>query len=767
MKPIYTVWFFACAMAYPQQRIIVSPKNEVLPLNRAKNAGEFVNRRGFNATGGSPCGPRFTFGYDPLKFPPTSNVGSRHKDVLGEWFVAPASGTIDAIFWENLGSVGAHDSLLSVRIFNSNIYPGRGPGVAPYPAPCTPWGYYRNTNDLDQGITPFRNEATDTTWISSVYSDSTSFDPLGDELWGNGGFFHKMKANAVNFIPLDTLGETLRVQTGDQFFITMRVNSLNQHPDPPDYRTEFTAWGSRVTLTDEQFPSRDWKFYEHDSGPSNCSGHNTNLLPKGWIARGGFGDDTLDVAAWNIWYTMMVTSNVPPHVEGTTELLNTFDEGPFVVEAIIQDCDPPDPSHAGIDHAEILWSLDGNPQPDIPMVSTGGDTWEATLPAQSCIHTITYKVRATDRQGLAGFGSHNAFTIVCFSTSYYTPDTGATCKNQDISSTGTIIPDCAFFLPRSAPPNILTTDNGTSGPFDIGGNMKLFCHDVRYAWIGINGALGLSKSITDTLDMNSNGRFSTSWTFPYSKPLRTQRDTSSIVMGYMPTNFIAPFWYDLLLSTSTGIQFGNIRYEKYPHGDTCLFVVEWDSLNVPICQIANCQPDESKLRVVLNRCDGTIEFQYDKIDYYSYDSLVLIGMQGKTNAEYYYLHRAGAPAETRPRDNWCVKLYPSGITAALDESNVIPRAFALYQNYPNPFNPTTDIGYQIPEASHVTLKIFDVLGREIATLVNEKKAAGVYTVTWDAHQTDGGQASSLPSGVYFYRLRTEKNSADHKMVLIR
>ncbi len=88
-----------------------------------------------------------------------------------------------------------------------------------------------------------------------------------------------------------------------------------------------------------------------------------------------------------------------------------------------------------------------------------------------------------------------------------------------------------------------------------------------------------------------------------------------------------------------------------------------------------------------------------------------------------------------------------------------PVSFKLFQNYPNPFNPTTMIEFQLPSPSFVIIKVFDISGKEVATLVEKQYSAGSYYTEWNA--------SGVPSGVYYYRIQTKKYSETRKMVLMR
>jgi len=99
------------------------------------------------------------------------------------------------------------------------------------------------------------------------------------------------------------------------------------------------------------------------------------------------------------------------------------------------------------------------------------------------------------------------------------------------------------------------------------------------------------------------------------------------------------------------------------------------------------------------------------------------------------------------------------LTGVEDENNMIAEKFALFQNYPNPFNPSTIISYSLPVTSQVSLKVYDVLGREAAILFNEEKSAGTYKVTFDGR--------GLASGIYYYQLRSGSFSESKKMILIK
>jgi len=110
--------------------------------------------------------------------------------------------------------------------------------------------------------------------------------------------------------------------------------------------------------------------------------------------------------------------------------------------------------------------------------------------------------------------------------------------------------------------------------------------------------------------------------------------------------------------------------------------------------------------------------------------------------------------------NTAINFYNFNFTISIKkESSEIPSGYKLYQNFPNPFNPATTIKFEIPKAAEVNLVVYDMLGREVANLINEKLNSGTYLYDWNA--------GSLPSGVYFYKLSSRDYSEIKKMVLIK
>jgi hypothetical protein len=103
--------------------------------------------------------------------------------------------------------------------------------------------------------------------------------------------------------------------------------------------------------------------------------------------------------------------------------------------------------------------------------------------------------------------------------------------------------------------------------------------------------------------------------------------------------------------------------------------------------------------------------------------------------------------------------YDELVITNIENENLSPSEFKLSQNYPNPFNPSTTISWQSPVGSWQTLKVYDLLGREVATLVDEYKHAGRYEINFDA--------SSLTSGIYFYKLQAENYLETKKMILLK
>jgi len=138
---------------------------------------------------------------------------------------------------------------------------------------------------------------------------------------------------------------------------------------------------------------------------------------------------------------------------------------------------------------------------------------------------------------------------------------------------------------------------------------------------------------------------------------------------------------------------------------------------------------------------------------------VLSGISSTTNVKFYARAFDGVSVRTNPYGAPAVLYSTQQLLPVIKVTPPFPSSFVLKQNYPNPFNSSTTISYDLPEDDYVTLKVFDVLGKEVATIVNGFQRRKSYMIQFNAQ--------ALASGVYFYRLATTRFSDVRKMILVR
>jgi hypothetical protein len=143
-----------------------------------------------------------------------------------------------------------------------------------------------------------------------------------------------------------------------------------------------------------------------------------------------------------------------------------------------------------------------------------------------------------------------------------------------------------------------------------------------------------------------------------------------------------------------------------------------------------------------------------EVDYHAYTD-VLDGMEPATYT--YYVTAQVVDEESGPSNQ--VSVIYNGESVSDQENLLLPQDYVLEQNYPNPFNPVTNLRYGVPEMSHVTLKVYNILGQDVATLVDEVKPAGYHVVHWNA--------AHLASGIYFTRMESGSKVRMTKMLLLK
>ncbi|MGA2625303.1 MAG: hypothetical protein ABSF91_15730 [Bacteroidota bacterium] len=710
-----------------QKRFLVGTNGDVVRLKRGESASRALQQlqkeKGLREISEASCTNPLQFGYNPIYYPPGSVVWiSYAKDMFGEWFTVPTDGVIDTFYtYHPGGSQGMNaDSSLTLRMMASRIYNGSGPGFGPFaaylPGPADPtlgnnprcWGYFTNTNDLEGqaynisppvgGVAAFPGDATppDTTaWVSTLqrqFPDApVTFPPTGYEVWGLGGYpFRHLKAGAVNKYNLHIIGAPT-VSAGQSIFVAFVVpgqhwDDVNDASHDPA-GTEVYKWDA-PTDANGFYHTHTWKFYEHNG---TCG------IP-GWTDRG----------FWevNMWYSMTVTGNTPPRVLSITDLGTTVGGGsPRDVTINIEDCNFAHAESAGVAWAHMAYSVDGGEYTMIPLDYFGGTTWHGQIPAVASLtgrpysRTVQYYVAAADSQGLVmDSGIVHSYKVLSWGDEWYRPDTSVSCTPVSIAdapgshyldTTSTLgsSPHPTWFPPPYSGSAKAPKDDGTAGPFSLGGPFVYFGDTVNYAWIGLNGAIALSRTATDTIDVNSNGYY-TDYDFPSTEHYGRGDTTGA---GNMPRNFIGALWYDLYYVDTGGVQSGRVFWKS----DSCRFIAEYDSIGEEY-DGAELPPDGNifipygaTFRIILNRCEGTFDFQWDNVqEAWKLDTISSVAFQGNDGRiirpdsvvtevgnypGWYKFYRGSdnGPMNLKPRDGFCVRFHPFVGTAVASGWNMI------------------------------------------------------------------------------------------------
>lgn len=240
---------------------------------------------------------------------------------------------------------------------------------------------------------------------------------------------------------------------------------------------------------------------------------------------------------------------------------------------------------------------------------------------------------------------------------------------------------------------------------------------------------------TYTLDTGFNFQLTAADTIP----LATTRP-GIVGMGYLPSNNILFATSALFLGGSTGYAWSRIHLLNPNTGepvssDTSVSLIDVANWNLSVTGSYNDRGDGTQWGNASGYA-STYDVQFD-----SFGNLYSQSRYGWTIEKWHY--------------NGTLPV----ITGVEEVSSAIPDAFTLAQNYPNPFNPLTNIEFRITQGGSVSLRVYDLLGKEIATLVDEQKAPGTYRATFDAR--------NLPSGTYFYTLRSGASSQTRRMLLLK
>ena len=689
---------------------------------------------------------------NPIPITPGSNFGFFGQDRMLMWFEAPADLFLKEVGFDFI-SINQPAPLLEVKI----VQVVRPKNELEYLGDDW-WGWYEATGNGQFNATAFLDDPDRTgPWVPNPLAPDPN-EIFGSDIWSDLGVGQPftpdndtLTVGTYQFIDLAALGYP-DLAAGTIFGVVLK----NLDPN--------LGAGKRVGIFGNpvqtggfyQFPL--WKYYaEANTNPGQCP----TLDCYGWWSR----DIPLSYAA-----VVEIYGNTAPDINSFT-VLSGGDLGPWTIDANITDENPGNPDSAGVGSAMIQWSTDGGTNWNDVAMTGSEPNFTGEIPAQPAFIKITYRISATDITNL----TNNSNPV-----NFYT------------------------FAPSGA--NTLVIFNGFNDPtgspqdFYFGPNVEF----DRDTWVsGKISEIGLLNNYTNVFEIwNENaGAYNDTLIKQWLEAdggrnyLLAGQEYLGAKNGYVDSTYSAgSFEYDILgvAKSYNDVSFAGVSGQQdipswlQPEAGT--------AFGQPLLDLLNSIPDADSLMFHPTFATGNANW-IDGFDVVSGAGVVVDmkvetrGIGGVTNVQTLptMAHRtltAGnkiifhafdpialttAVDDTYPYFYWVGADTANSVFQALQWFDIpvsvnggegnLPIEFALEQNYPNPFNPATTIKFSIPEVSKVTLKIYDLLGREVSTLINDTRNAGNYEVNFDA--------SGLASGMYIYTINTDNYTLSKKMMLLK
>jgi hypothetical protein len=678
------------------------------------------------------------------------------------WFKAPADLYLLQVgFW---CMIDTSNTTLEVKIVNLNWTEEQ---ILSYETDTGPLGYYEASNSYNNISAFMDNPDATGGWVALPGFENTP-EPFGHDIWGDAGIgapiiptvYPDPLNPGYDWVDLNILGVP-DISAGTIFGIAIKDTWPVQDPNSP-----YVGFGLHDTgVNDIGVPLL--KF--HSNGRNVIGGD------YGWWVR----------PSYPLCFSAIVEiyGNTPPDINSFTTIPSDVNLGPFTVDANITDENPGTPDSAGVASAMIQWSTDGGTTwNDVAMTGSEPD-FTGQIPAQPGNTMVTYRIKATDVTGLTAttfpvdfyvfqpsgtantlfiFNGFNDLTV--FPVDSYWPSnvsfehdswnygeaTTAVLDNYDnvfeiwnensgVYNDSTI----RLWIEGASNRNYFLAGQEYLGKWNGYDDTSFVAGDFIYDILGIDSSFNDISYYSPLPDENSVGDSIPTWNMPQSGTLFGQplEDLLASVTGA-----------DSLMYNPIGVYQtpDNLNWQDGFHA---LSDVEVDMM-VETRGIGSSWQTryDPIVRTLPTAAHRTLPAG-NKIVFNAYDPVSLTTANDDSYPYWYWVGPDTANSVFQALRWFDVVL------DANETGGASPTEFALEQNYPNPFNPATTIKFSIPEQSRVTLKIYDVLGREVSTLVNEVRNAGNHEVNFDA--------SNLASGMYIYSIKAGDYNASKKMMLLK